>query len=135
MPIKVRSVFFLLLSSLLLLSCSSTMLMDANTPAANSDTVWIDVRTVEEYQEDHIDGDRNMPVQGLNAATLRSQLNLPVNTDIRLYCVSGVRAGRAQAIFEEAGFTNVTNAGGISNVRDARKLNRSSPVSGGISIF
>lgn len=111
--------FFLLLLVTALASCSSVM---PEHPAATAETVWIDVRTVEEYEADHIDGDRNMPVQELSSNTLRSQLNLPSDADIRLYCVSGVRAGRAKLIFEEAGFSNVINAGGISDAREARNL-------------
>ncbi len=111
--------FLLLLLVTVLASCTNIML---EPPAVTAETVWIDVRTVEEYQADHIDGDRNMPLQELSSNTLRSQLSLPADADIRLYCVSGVRAGRAKLIFEEAGFTHVINAGGISDAREARNL-------------
>lgn len=114
---------FLLLFALLLTSCSS---MDNSQNAASNmmgnDTVWIDVRTIEEYENDHIDGDVNIPIQGFSAATLASQLGLDQDAKIGLYCASGGRAGRALIMLEEAGFTNAFNAGGISDAREQRGL-------------
>lgn len=117
----ISSSIFLCFVSAFLVSCAS-MEPDLQASTVSPEAVWIDVRTVQEYQDDHIDGDRNMPLQSLNADTLVSQVGLPLDADIRLYCVAGVRAGRAQTIFEQAGFTNVSNAGGISDVREVRKL-------------
>lgn len=106
---------FLLLFTVFLMSCSS---MQADSP----DTVWIDVRTIEEYQEDHINGDRNIPIQSMSAASIVDQLGLDADTPIGLYCFSGGRAGRALTILEEAGYTNAFNAGGISDARERRGL-------------
>jgi phage shock protein E len=88
----------------------------------DSETVWIDVRTIEEYENDHIDGDLNLPIQTFSTATIATQLGLDQDTRIGLYCASGGRAGRALTILEEAGFTNAFNAGGISDARDQREL-------------
>ena len=118
-----RSTFPNLVIILLALSLSSCASTGFNDSAASSETVWIDVRAVEEYRQDHIEGDMNVPLQAMSAASL-SSLNIDSDADIRLYCGSGVRAGQAQAIFEQAGFSNVSNAGGISNVREARKINQ-----------
>lgn len=84
------------------------------------ETVWIDVRSETEYLHDHIDGDRNMPLQTLKPENLTSLFD--TNTKINLYCRSGGRAARAKQIFEQAGFTNVSNVGGINDARDLRNL-------------
>jgi phage shock protein E len=117
------SKLIVLLLTIFLSSCSS-MNADQNTAASmvDSDIVWIDVRTIEEYQSDHIDGDRNIPIQTMNAATIVDQLGLDQDTRIGLYCASGGRAGRALIMLEEAGFTNAFNAGGISDARELREL-------------
>ncbi len=92
------------------------------TSFAFADPVWIDVRTPSEYEEDHIQGDLNLPLQKIQTETLISVLeNLDPDSEIMLYCRSGNRAGQAKELFEAAGFTNVTNAGGISDVRVLRE--------------
>lgn len=117
------SKLLVLLFTVILASCSS-MDSSQNTAAsmADTDTVWIDVRTIEEYENDHIDGDRNIPIQTMSAATIIDQLGLDQDTKIGLYCASGGRAGRALIMLEEAGFTNAFNAGGISDARELRQL-------------
>ena len=79
-------------------------------------TVWIDVRTVEEYQQDHIDDTANIP--HLEIADRIEDLNLGKSTPIKLYCRSGVRAGLALTALEELGYTNVENVGGITDARE-----------------
>ncbi len=114
-----------LLFTVFLASCSSPIASQntaTRTNMADSETVWIDVRTIEEYESDHIEGDRNIPIQTMSAATIASQLGLDQDTRIGLYCASGGRAGRALIMLEEAGFTNAFNAGGISDAREQRKL-------------
>jgi phage shock protein E len=43
---------------------------------------------------------------------------LDKNTEIRVYCRSGRRAGIALAALEEMGYTNATNVGGINDARE-----------------
>ncbi|PCJ41559.1 MAG: sulfurtransferase [SAR86 cluster bacterium] len=120
--IQVSRLFALLLT-VFLVSCSS---MDNSQTASvnmtDADVVWIDVRTLEEYENDHINGDLNIPIQTFSAAAITSQLGLNQDTRIGLYCASGGRAGRALTILEDAGFTNAFNAGGIGDARDQRQL-------------
>jgi len=106
MKISLMKSFALLLVAFLA-SCAST-----------PEPVWIDVRTVEEYSADHIDGDANIPLATIDAADFASRYDL--DTEINLYCRSGNRAGQAKAILEAAGFTNVINQGGIDDVRGLR---------------
>lgn len=89
-----------------------------------ADPVWIDVRSIEEYAEDHIQGDTNIPIDTINPELLASEYGK--EAEINLYCRSGNRAGRAMALLQDAGFTNVKNVGGIDDVRDLRDLVRSS---------
>ena len=42
-------------------------------------------------------------------------LDIPRDYPLYLYCRSGNRSGKAIAILEEMGFTNLTNIGGISD--------------------
>ena len=85
-----------------------------------ADTVWIDVRSVEEYQADHIEGDVNMPFRQIGG--LIEQLVADKDADIRLYCVVGVRAGIALLTLKSKGYTNVSNVRGIDDVRKLRNI-------------
>lgn len=81
----------------------------------NKNSVLLDVRTKEEYNERHIAGSLNMPVQSLENVRLRI-----VNkaTPIYVYCHSGVRSARAAQALCEMGYNNVTDIGGIKDYAD-----------------
>ena len=85
-----------------------------------AEPTWIDVRSVAEYNSDHIEGDARIShdniVEQVNA------LYPDTSTEIRLYCRSGGRAGKALLALTEAGYTNVTNVGGIGDARNERGL-------------
>jgi len=102
-----------------LVACAS----DFNSDSSD-DSVWIDVRTTEEYSADHVDGDANIPLATIDPLLLASQFGK--DAEINLYCRSGNRAGQAKALLEAAGFTNVKNVGGIDDARKLRDLARSS---------
>jgi phage shock protein E len=93
--------------------------------AAYGEPVWIDVRSAEEYAADHIDGDANIPLAELDAQALAAKYGK--DAELMLYCRSGNRAGQAQEILKAAGFTKVTNSGGIADVRTLRGLAVQSP--------
>jgi len=88
--------------------------------SVSADPVWIDVRTIEEYQADHIEGDANIPLADIDVDKLIETYGK--DAEIMLYCRSGNRAGQALTILETAGFSHVENAGGITDVRELRKL-------------
>jgi len=92
----------------------------AQFPDAAGEPVWIDVRTVAEYDEDHIDNDLNIPLNTIDIDQFSSMFDK--DDEINLYCRSGNRAGQAKNILEAAGFTNVNNMGGIDEVRILRGL-------------
>ncbi len=86
---------------------------------AMAEAVWIDVRTPEEHKKDHIAGDPLIPHE--NILTEVQKLLPNTGTEIHLYCRSGRRAGIAKAELEKAGYTKVSNAGGINAAREKRK--------------
>ena len=79
-------------------------------------TVWIDVRSLDEYNEDHIENTEHIPHTEIAAQI--SDLDLNKDTPIKLFCRSGVRAGLALTALEDLGYTNVENVGGIADARE-----------------
>ncbi|WP_299496852.1 rhodanese-like domain-containing protein [uncultured Shewanella sp.] len=90
------------------------------SPLSHAEVIWIDVRSQAEYDVDNIEGDIRIThdniVQGV------SDISLEKNATIYLYCRSGRRAGIAMLALQEAGYTQVSNKGGMSDVREARGL-------------
>jgi len=76
--------------------------------------ILIDVRTKSEYDMDHIDG-----ASLHNVVDMMRGIFPDVNKDeeITLYCATGSRTMLAKNLMERAGFTNITDAGGIYNLR------------------
>lgn len=87
---------------------------------ALAETLWIDVRSPEEFAADHIAGDLNIPHHRIAAEIARHAPGR--DADIRLYCRSGNRSGQALKVLQAQGYTQVTNAGSIGDARKARGL-------------
>jgi phage shock protein E len=70
----------------------------------------VDVRTSEEFQEEHYPNAINIPVDQLLAriGECGGKNNLLV-----LYCASGSRSAYAAKILKTSGYTDVVNAGGL----------------------
>lgn len=91
--------------------------------------IILDVRTPEEYQEAHVKGAINLPLNDLldNTALAQEILNKirtsgttagaisDLNTPLKLHCASGGRSSVACAILRKLGFTNVENLGGYDD--------------------
>lgn len=79
----------------------------------------IDVRSPEEFAAGHLPGAANLPIDQLEqrlgelAALVKSDQGAP----IVLYCRSGKRADRAQAQLLAAGYTQVINGGGLTELQ------------------
>ena len=72
------------------------------------DFLILDVRTIEEYSEGHIEGSKLIPVSELG-----SRLNeLPQDKPIIVYCRSGNRSNTAANILIENGFKKIYDMGG-----------------------
>ena len=112
-----KSIFRILALSLactFLFACATTNQQSelAQIDVGSDNLVWIDVRSDEEYQEQHLEGAINIA----HTQILEGVANLDKDTEILLYCGSGRRAGIALEALEAQGFTNVTNRGGLADV-------------------
>lgn len=97
----------------------AVLLAACSTLAPAPETVWLDVRTVEEYQQDRMENTENIPHTEI--VTRIADLGLSKDTPIKVFCRSGVRAGLALTALEELGYTNVENVGGIADARTLRQ--------------
>ncbi len=77
----------------------------------------LDVRSQEEWDEKHLDGATLIPVGELDGrlAEVDKATGGDKNKAIVVYCRSGGRAGQAKKMLESAGYTQVTNMGGIAD--------------------
>ena len=71
----------------------------------------IDVRTPAEFQGGHYDGAINIPLSDLGQQL--DKLGDDKARSIVLYCHSGARSASAKRTLEQAGYTNVINAGSL----------------------
>lgn len=79
----------------------------------------VDVRTPEEFKEQHYPGAVNIP---LDKVQQRINDFKKMQTPIVMYCRSGGRSGMAVNILKQSGLSNVINAGGLA---DLLQLSRS----------
>lgn len=77
--------------------------------------VVIDVRTPEEYKQEHVAGALNIEYQNINKEIVRVAPDK--NAPIALYCRSGRRAGIALAQLKTLGYTHVENVGGLDEMK------------------
>lgn len=75
----------------------------------DDDLVLLDVRTIEEYNNGHIPGAVNLPLDEL--PDLLAQLPSK-NQKIVVYCRTGYRAGKAIKILHKQGYTNLVHLNG-----------------------
>ncbi|MEL6923020.1 MAG: rhodanese-like domain-containing protein [Bacteroidota bacterium] len=84
---------------------------------AGEDFVFIDVREPYEYEEFNL-GAKLIPLGTFVGAI--PDLEDHKNEEIVIHCRSGGRSGQAQAVLQQAGFTNVRNVlGGVLAWADA----------------
>lgn len=77
------------------------------------DYVIVDVRTSEEYEEEHIKGAINVPNESIGEGNIAA---LPDKAQpIFVYCRSGNRSKQAAAKLADLGYTNVIEFGGIKD--------------------
>ena len=73
--------------------------------------VLLDVRSPQEYQEGHIPGSQNVPLQQLDKV---EEVTENKDTVLYVYCRSGARSRQAVSLLQAMGYTNVRNIGGIA---------------------
>jgi rhodanese-related sulfurtransferase len=79
----------------------------------SKDILLIDVRTPEEYREIHILNSISLPLNQLKTGISKIAKNK--DTEIIVYCLSGVRASHACSQLVKMGYTNVSNMGSIES--------------------
>lgn len=79
--------------------------------AWTGDITWVDVRTSEEFNQQHVPDALNIPVEEIDVGIV--DLGLDKDAVIYLYCRSGRRAGVAKESLEALGYTDVVNIGGL----------------------
>ena len=73
----------------------------------------IDVRSAGEFHDGAYPGAVNIPLATLPARLRELE---PKDRPIVVYCASGARSGQAARILKQAGFSDVVNAGGLSDM-------------------
>jgi len=69
----------------------------------------VDVRTEDEYNEGHIAGSINIPMEHLD------EIHISPSREIIVYCNSGYQSKEAAIRLTELGYKNVKDMGGINN--------------------
>ena len=84
-------------------------------PVALAQSLWIDVRTVEEYNAGHLEGAINIPYDEIEQKI--EAVSADKTADIQLYCRSGRRSGIALETLRSLGYSKVTNAGAYEQLK------------------
>lgn len=112
-----KKLFIVFLTLFLLIGCSNDnsdngliSYMDAKEKIINENAILVDVRTEDEYNENHISGAVNIPLDSINEAVSLNQ-----DTPIIVYCQSGNRSSQALIKLETLGYTDVYDLGSINN--------------------
>jgi phage shock protein E len=84
-------------------------------PMAVAQSLWIDVRTLEEYNAGHLEGAINIPYDEIEQKI--EAVAADKTADIQLYCRSGRRSGIALESLRSLGYSKVTNAGAYEQLK------------------
>lgn len=74
--------------------------------------LFLDVRPQTAYEEGHLEGATNLPLEALPMAELPEDKEQP----IYVHCRLGIKSKEAKAILEEKGYTQVVDLGAIDNL-------------------
>lgn len=113
----------LLAATLALASCGSSDAVTTVTgqqvaeAVSEPGVIVIDVRTPEEYAAGHVAGAANIDVQDPGFAAEIAQL--PTDGAYVVYCRSGNRSAAAADQMADAGFTDITDVGGLDDLAAA----------------
>lgn len=86
-------------------------------PLAVAQSLWIDVRTAEEFQAGHLEGAINIPYDEIEQKI--EAISTYKTADIQLYCRSGRRSAIALESLRSLGYSNATNAGAYEQLKSA----------------
>ena len=79
------------------------------------EAVWIDVRSAEEFNTEHVAAAANIPYTEIGGRI--GEVTGDKDALIYVYCRSGRRSGIAQSTLEGAGYTNVVNLGSLEDAQ------------------
>jgi len=77
-----------------------------------SGAIVVDVRTPDEFRDGAYPGAKNIPLSDLG----RRLAEIPKDKPVVLYCASGARSSSAARAMKQAGYSDVINAGGLSDM-------------------
>ncbi len=80
---------------------------------STGNAVLYDVRTADEFASGHFAQAINFPLQTMQSGTLP---DVAKNTKIYVYCRSGNRSGQATDLLIKAGYSNITDLKGLTDV-------------------
>lgn len=99
------------------LSVTVLVLLQTTLSIAESNTIWIDVRSSLEHKVSNVEGDPRVDYDEVHNEI--TALAPDLDTPIYLYCWSGDRANTAKLSLEQLGYTNVS-AGGMDEAKAPR---------------
>lgn len=79
-----------------------------------ANAVLLDVRTIDEYNDYHIEGSINIPLDKIDTV---NQKITDKNTAIFVHCFSGARSAEATKYLVSQNYNNVKDIGGINAYR------------------
>ena len=78
------------------------------------DSFVLDVRRPEEFEEDHLENATNIPINDINDRLEE----IPEDKDLVIYCLHGIRSGKAAHYLLSKGYTKVSHiTDGITGIR------------------
>lgn len=87
-------------------------------PMIEQGALLIDVRTMEEFAQGHVEGALNIPYQETDK--LMSAIGTDKTRPVVVYCRSGNRSGKAKVVLEAKGYTNIFNATGYEVLKETK---------------
>lgn len=78
--------------------------------------IIIDVREPQEYERGHVDGAINLPPAEILAGAKKLS-DVPKDTELILYCMSGSRSNVSIQYLQQLGFTNLVNGINMQHVQ------------------
>ena len=94
----------------LIYGCSNSGL---NPAEMEKNSILLDVRTVSEYQQGHIKGAVNLPLDDIDTGA--GQIIPDKNMRIYIYCRSGRRSKKAMSKLLQQGYNNITDFGSMAD--------------------
>ena len=83
--------------------------------SVESNYLYVDVRTDEEWAEWHIDWAIHLTLANIEAG--KTEI-LPKDKELRVYCRSGRKSAQAIEALKKQGFTNLVNAWWMKDIKD-----------------